>query len=107
MTAVTQRQTISRYSYLQNYSYLMALLTSNSSDLRAVPIMIQYNVSYVYIGSTATTYALALSYYRQFNATQFLLTPYFKLTKQIGNTWLFQFNASDALTAYKNYMTTD
>ena len=36
----------------------MAILTSNASDLRAVPLMIEYNVSYVYIGSIATTYAL-------------------------------------------------
>lgn len=100
--AVTQRQTIFRYSYLQNYSYLMTLLTSNSSDLMAVPIMIQYNVSYVYIGSTATTYAVALSYYRQFNVTQFLSTPYFTLTKEIGNAWLFQFNRTAALSAFND-----
>ncbi len=99
--AVTQRQTIFRYSYLQNYSYLMTLLTTNSSDLRAVPIMIQYNVSHVYIGSIPTTYALNLSYYRQFNVTQFLSTPYFSLTKEFGNAWLLQFNASLALDLYK------
>jgi hypothetical protein len=102
MEAVTQRQTIFRYSYLQNYSYLMTLLTTNSSDLRAVPIMIQYNVSYVYIGSIATTYALNLSYYKQFNVTQFHSTPYFSLTKEFGDAWLFQFNASLALDLYKN-----
>ena len=77
VTSVTQRQTIYRYSYLRNYSDLMALLTSNSSDLRAIPLMVEYNVSYVYIGSTATTYAFQLPYYRHFNATQFLSTPYF------------------------------
>jgi hypothetical protein len=69
--------------------------------------MVEYNVSYVYIGSTATTFALEYSYYRQFNATQFLSTPYFTLTKEIGNAWLFQFNASAAMTAYKNYVTPD
>jgi len=107
VTAVTQRQTISMYSSLENYSDLMTILTSNSSDLRAVPLMIEDNVSYVYIGSTATTYALEYSYYRQFNATQFLSTPYFTLTKEIGDAWLFQFNASAALTAYENYVTPD
>lgn len=99
VAAVTQRQTISRYSYLQNYSYLMTLLTANSSDLTAIPIMMQYNVSYVYLGSTATTYALNLPYYRQFNVTQFLSTPYFTLTKEIGAAWLFQFNQTAALSA--------
>jgi hypothetical protein len=107
VTAVTQRQTISMYSYLKNYPDLMTLLTSNASDLRAVPLMVEYNVSYVYIGSTATTYALQYSYYRHFNATQFLSTPYFTLTKEIGDAWLFQFNASAAMNAYENYVTPD
>ena len=39
-------------------------------------------------------------YYRHFNATQFLATPYFTLTKEFGDAWLFQFNASAALAAY-------
>ena len=105
LTAVTQRQTIP--GYFKNYSDLMTLLTSNSSDLRSVPLMIEYNVSYVYIGSTGVTYSLEYSYRRQFNATQFLSTPYFTLTKEIGDAWLFQFNASAALTAYNSYGTTD
>ena len=102
VAAVTQRQTISRYSYLQNYSELMAILTSNASDLRAVPLLVEYNVSYVYIGSTATTYALQIPYYRHFNTTQFQETPYFSLSKQIGAAWLFQFNASTALASYNS-----
>jgi len=101
LTAVTQRQTISICSGSKNYSSLMTLLTANSSDLRAIPLMIEYNISYVYIGSTATTYSLEYSYRRQFNATQFLSTPYFTLTKEIGNAWLFQFNVSAALAAYE------
>jgi hypothetical protein len=100
VTSVTQKLTIYRYSYLRDYSELMNLLTSNSSDLRAIPIMVEYNVSYVYIGSTAATYALQIPYYRTFNATQFLLTPYFTLTKEVGNAWLFQFNSTAALAAY-------
>lgn len=107
LTAVTQRQTISINSRLENYSDLMGWLTSNSSDLRAVPLMIEYNVSYVYIGSIAARSNLQLSYYRQFNSSQFLSTPYFTLTKEIGDAWLFQFNASAAMTAYKNYITPD
>jgi hypothetical protein len=107
VTAVTQRQTVSMYNYLANYSDLMAILISNASDLRAVPLMLEYNVSYVYIGSTAATYALQIPYYRHFNSTQFLSTPYFTLSKEVGDAWLFQFNASAALTAYNSYRTTD
>ena len=101
LTPITQVQTISRNSYLANYLKLMTIITSNSSDLNAVPIMVGDNVSYVYIGSIATSYALQNPYYRHFNATQFLLTPYFTLTKEVGDAWLFQFNLSAALSAYK------
>jgi hypothetical protein len=100
VTSVTQKLTVYRYSYLRDYSELMSLLTSNSSDLRAVPIMVEYNVSYVYIGSKATTYAQEIPYYRTFNAAQFLSSPYFSLVKECGNAWLFQFNTSAALAAY-------
>jgi hypothetical protein len=102
VTSVTQRQTVYRYSYLRDYSDLMNLLTSNSSDPKAIPIMVAYNVSYVYIGSTSTVYALQLPYYRHFNATQFLSTPYFTLTKEFGDAWLFQFNATAALIVYNS-----
>ncbi|MCW3995862.1 MAG: hypothetical protein NWE98_06905 [Candidatus Bathyarchaeota archaeon] len=100
VTSVTQRQTVSMYSYLRNYSDLMSFLTADASDLRAVPFLIEYNVSYVYIGSIATTYALNLPYYRHFNASQFLVTPYFTVIKQVGDAWLFQFNETTALNTY-------
>lgn len=100
--AVTQKNTISRYSYLANYSNLMELLTNNVSDLNAIPLMEKYNVSYVYIGSKPTTYALQYPYYRSFNASQFLEISYFTLTKQIGDAWLFQFNRTTVLSASNN-----
>jgi hypothetical protein len=64
---------------------------------------VEYNVSYVYIGSIGATYALNNPNYRQFNATQFLSTPYFTLTKQFGAAYLFEFNSSEALREYSNY----
>lgn len=106
VTPVTQRYTISRYSYLANYSNLMVLLTSNSSDLRAVPLLVEYNVSYVYIGSTATVYALQNPYFRHLNATQLFATSYFTLAKEVGDAWLFQFNQTAALSAFDDAWTT-
>jgi hypothetical protein len=99
VAAVTQKLTI-LYAGFKNYTDLMAVMTYNSSDLRAIPLMIDSNISYVYIGSTGTTYALQYPFYRQFNATQLLSSPYFSLVKQFGNAWLFQFNSSPALAAY-------
>jgi hypothetical protein len=103
VSSLTQRQTISRYSYLKNYGDLMGILTSNASDLRAIPLLIEHNVSYIYIGSTATTYANQNPSYRHFNSTQFLTTPYFALAQEYGDAWLFQFNVSAALDEFNNY----
>jgi hypothetical protein len=90
VTSVTQRQTISVYSDFANYSDLVGVLTSNASDVRAPPLLVEYNVSYVYIGSIATSYALQLPYYRHFNASQFLESPYFGLISRFGDAWLFE-----------------
>jgi hypothetical protein len=94
VTSITQRRTVSMYTYLKNYSDLMSMLTSNPSDLKAVPLLVAYNVSYVYIGSTATAYALQMPHYRHFNASEFLSVPYFVVAKAVGDAWLFQFNSS-------------
>ncbi len=97
VSSVTQRLSISKYSSVANYTDLMLALTSNASDSRAVPLLIEHNVTYVYIGSTSTTFALQIPDYRQFNATQFEICPYFTLTHHVGDSWLFEFNASKAL----------
>lgn len=97
LAAVTQRHTISLNSRLTNYSDLVGLLSNNSSDLRAIPLLIEYNVSYVYIGSKSTGYYLQYLHYHSFNSTQFLSTPYFTLTKEVGNAWLFEFNSTEAI----------
>ncbi len=93
LAAVTQHQTFSLYSRNTNYTILMSILTSNSSDPKAIPLLEKYDVSYVYIGSTGV-YTFEGGNRRQFNASQLLLTPYFNLSKQMGNAWLFKFNSS-------------
>jgi hypothetical protein len=102
VSAVSQRLTITSWSYLANYSIpLMEWLTANASDLRIIPYLIEYNVSYVYIGSIGTSFSLELPYYRHFNASQFIETPYFNLTKEFGSAYLFQFNETLALKEYE------
>ena len=100
VSAVTQKLTVSEKSKLKDYVYLMGLLTSNASDSKIIQLMVDNNISYVYIGSVATTYALQYAYYRHFNATQLLQTSYFTPIKQVGDASLFQFNVSAALIAY-------
>jgi hypothetical protein len=93
LAAITQHQTFSLYSRTTNYTSLMSILTANASDPKAIPLLEKYDVSYVYVGSTGV-YPLEGGNRRQFNATQLLSTPYFALTKQVGNAWLFEFNSS-------------
>ena len=110
VTAVTQVQSMYSYDlrvFSQSYLDLMLYMTSNPFDLRAVGLLLDNNISYVYIGSIATNYSLDYSFREHFNATQLLSLPYFTLTKAIGDAWLLQFNASVALTAYKSYVSLD
>jgi len=101
LTAITQRYTIAMLNYTLNYSNLMQILTVNASDPQAIQLLIGFNVTYVYIGSTPIKYDIPEYIYRQFNATQMLSTPYFTLVKQYGNASLFSFNATIASNILK------
>jgi hypothetical protein len=100
LTAVSEKQSFSGYNGIENYSAIMTFLTANSSDLRAIPYLIDNKISFVYVGSKPSSFALDSALRRPFNASQFLTTPYFNLIKEVGNAWLFEFNASSALKAY-------
>lgn len=94
LTAVSQRKTIYSYDprlYSEKYQYLVTQLSSDPSNPYVVPLLLDYNISYVYIGSKALTYSLEDPFRAHFNATKFLNTPYFKLVKRIGDAWLFRF----------------
>jgi hypothetical protein len=84
---------------LANYSYLVNALATNASTMNAIPFLVNYNISYVYIGSITTSYNTVDEYYKTFNVTQFLSSPYFSPVKQIGNAWLFRFDVSAASDA--------
>ncbi len=100
LTAITEKQSFCGYNGIENYTSIMTLLTANSSDLRAIPYLIDNKISFVYVGSKPSSFALDSAIRRPFNASQFLATPYFNLIKEVGNAWLFEFDASSALKAY-------
>jgi hypothetical protein len=100
LTAISEKQSFCGYNGIENYTSIMTFLTDNSSDLRAIPYLIDNKISYLYVGSKPISYGLDSAIRRPFNASQFLATPYFDLIKEIGNAWLFEFNASSALKAY-------
>jgi hypothetical protein len=103
VSAVTQRFTIAMENYTIDYSNLMQILTVNASDPQAIPLLVGLNVTHVYIGSTAITYDIPKYYYRQFNATQMLNTPYFTLVIQFGDVSLFSFNSTIASNIYSEF----
>ena len=94
LTSVTQIPTIYNYDnriYSMKYQNLISNLSSNPLDQSVIQPMIDYNISYVYIGSTSTNYSRDL-YRGTFIETQLKEVPYFNLVKQIGNCSLFKFD---------------
>lgn len=97
LSALSQRKTVYSYDtrlYSRKYQYLVTQLSSDPSNPDVIPLLLEYNVSYVYIGSKALTYPEESPFRAHFNATKFLKAPHFKLTKQIGDAWLFQLTQS-------------
>ncbi len=52
LTAITEKQSFCGYNGIENYTSIMTFLTANSSDLRAIPYLIDNKISYVYVGQT-------------------------------------------------------
>ena len=100
LTAITKKQSFCGYNGIENYTSIMTFLTANSSDLRAIPYLIDNKISFVYVGSKPSSFALDSVIRRPFNASQFLATPYFNLIKEVGNAWLFEFDVATALKVY-------
>jgi len=110
LTAVSQRKSIYSHSvqlYSKKYEYLIAELSSQPFNPYLVPLLLDYNISYVYIGSKATTYSLEDPFRAHFNATKFLYTPYFNMTKRVGDAWLFQLDRQLATEMYNQFLTLD
>ena len=90
--ALTGRQVVSKDSGFGQYNQLMTMLTSgmkNSSVI--VQVLNQCEISYIYVGSTFTTYDLEIAYRNQINATQLLTIPDFELVKEINGVRLYEF----------------
>jgi hypothetical protein len=94
LTAITQRKTVYSYDnriHSQKYANLVAGLSSNAFNLNLVPSLLDYNISYVYVGSIATSYSNA-PYRSHFNPEKLRNTPYFELVENSGDAWLFKFD---------------
>jgi hypothetical protein len=100
ITPVTGVQSIYSYDnriYSLKYGTLISKLSVNPFNPEAIQSMLDYNISYVYIGSISTIFSLDASS-ACFNATLLRETPYFSLVKQIGNSSLFKFDQNKAIT---------
>jgi hypothetical protein len=99
ITPVTGVQSIYSYDnriYSLKYGTLVSQLSENPFNPEAILSMLDYNISYVYIGSISTRFSLDANS-ACFNATLLRETPYFSLVKQIGNSSLFKFDQNKAI----------
>ena len=93
---ITGRYTVCAYSYIEGYEPLMKILTSNASNSDAIPLLAKYNISYIYVGSMATTYNLENPTYRHFDVKGLLSSPNFMVVSRVGDAWLFSVNGTAA-----------
>ena len=76
-------------SYSVSYQKLVAMLENNSLNVTAMDLMQQFNITNIYVGSGVSSW----DYWKhEWNPELFLGNPNFKLVKNFGNAYLFQFN---------------
>jgi hypothetical protein len=98
LTSVTQIPTVYNYDnrvYSTKYQNLISNLSSNPLDQSVIQPMLEYNISYLYIGSIATKYSTDLNR-GYFSEAQFKEVPYLNIVKQIANCYLFKFDQTKA-----------
>jgi hypothetical protein len=79
-------------SYSVSYQKLVAMLENNSLNVTAMDLMQHFNITNIYVGSGVSAYD---NWKHQWNPKLFLGNPNFKLVKNFGNAYLFQFNYMD------------
>jgi len=79
-------------SYSVSYQELVAWLEKNSLNVTAMDLMKHFNITNIYVGSGVSPWDDGK---HQWNPKLFLGNPNFKLVKNFGNAYLFQFNYTD------------
>jgi hypothetical protein len=79
-------------SYSVSYQKLVAMLENNSLNVTAMDLMTRFNITYVYVGSGVSPWD---NWKYHWNPKLFLGNPNFKLVKNFGNAYLFQFIPMD------------
>jgi hypothetical protein len=79
-------------SYSVSYQELVTWLEKNSLNVTAMDLMKHLNITNIYLGSGVSPWDDSK---HQWNPRLFLGNPNFKLVKNFGNAYLFQFNYTD------------
>ena len=79
-------------SYSVSYQKLVTWLERNSVNVTAMDLMTQFNIMNVYVGSGVSSWD---GWKHKWNPMLFLGNPNFKLVKNFGNAYLFQFKYTD------------
>ena len=79
-------------SYSVSYQKLVAWLERNSVNVTAMDLMKQFNITHIYVGSGVSPWD---NWEHRWNPKLFLGNPNFKLVKNFGDAYLFQFIYTD------------
>ena len=78
--------------YSAKYNYLIEALNSDPSDATIVPIMLDYNISYIYVGSRPVNNSSDWPFRIRLDAEALLNSPYFRLVNRIGDSYVLEFD---------------
>ena len=81
--------------YSIKYQNLISNLSRNPFAIEIIQPLIDYNISYIYVGSISTNYTENLND-RTFNTTILNKVPYLTMVKQVDNCSLFKLDQTEA-----------
>jgi hypothetical protein len=84
-------------SYSLSYQELVSLLEGNSLNATTMSLMQHFNTTNIYVGSGVSAWD---NWEHQWNPKLFLGNPNFKLVKNFGNAYVFQFNYTNPNVAF-------
>jgi len=95
LSTVTQRKTIfapiEKVLLIKNYTLLLSILAENPSNPSALPLLREFNITYIYIGAKVGSWGET----PYFDSKLFLESPFFSEVTNIGKAWVFEFNDPD------------
>jgi len=100
LTSITQQKSIYEYSlrrFSGSYENLMILMGVRPGSPLVLKGLLDYNISYIFIGSKPVTYALEEPSRVHLDYHKLAVSPYFVSVFNFSDAWLFKFDREYAL----------